>query len=60
MILKNLIGAQVYLVFQLNMQHELGTFLNPSIQQISRKVTDLPAQIEDNSPEWHKSPYVPE
>lgn len=60
MILKNGIGAQFDLVFQLNMLHGLGAYLNPSIQQISRKVADLPAQIEDNSPEWHKSPYVPE
>lgn len=48
------------MVFQLNMLHELGTHLTRSIQLISRKVADLKAQIEDNSPEWHTNSYVPE
>ena len=37
-----------------------ATYLNHSIQLISRKFADLLAQIEDKSPEWHTSSYVPE
>lgn len=48
------------MLFLLNMLHEVGTYLNHSIQLISRKVADLPAQIEENSHEWHTSSYAPE